>query len=135
MLARREFSTNKYHIKDDNIYILGIGNIGKLIAHSLATNPDSPPITLLFHRAELAKEYDEAQRCIEIITCGISNKQKLFSIEVLPDEDSTSRSVGNIIHNLIVTTKANRTTSGLARIRDRLNHESNILFTQNGMGT
>lgn len=119
---------------EQRVYILGIGNLGKLFAHSLARKPCPPPVTLLLHREGLVREWEEAGGCIELITNGISNKQCLFDVELL-DDGKGIESSGGPIGNVIVATKAPRTTAALAQIKHRLNQCSTILFTQNGMGT
>lgn len=114
--------------------MLGIGNIGKLLAHSLARKPCPPLITLLLHRSDMADQYEKAGQSIELVTNGVSDKQFSFCIEVLVNECDTSTSPRKTIQNLIVATKAANTISALARIKNRLNQRSTILFTQNGMG-
>ncbi|KAF2146267.1 uncharacterized protein K452DRAFT_219546, partial [Aplosporella prunicola CBS 121167] len=42
------------------IYILGTGSIGKFVAHSLRSIPNPPPVTLLFHKPSLLKEWHAA---------------------------------------------------------------------------
>ena len=131
----RAVSTFTRPMDERRIYILGIGNLGKLFAHSLARKEHSPPITLLLHRQELLGDRKESGRSIELIAGGISKREHLFDVELLPedDEDITSSS-RDPIGSLIVTTKAPRTTKVLARIKHRLNQCSTIMFTQNVMG-
>jgi 2-dehydropantoate 2-reductase len=40
-----------------------------------------------------------------------------------------------MIDNLIVTTKTTKTLEAIRSVRERLNHDSTVLFCQNGMGT
>jgi 2-dehydropantoate 2-reductase len=131
----RAAHTQAKQLHDPQIHILGIGNLGKFFAHSLAIKPSPPPLTLLLHRASLAKEWDDAGKCIDIITNGSSNKKHGFSIEILGDVLDPSVAPGGIIENVIVATKATHTASALALIKGRLNERSTVLFTQNGMGT
>ena len=130
----RTFSAITRTLDEQRVYILGIGNLGKLFAHSLARKPCPPPITLLLHREGLVREWKESGGCIELITNGISNKQCLFDVELL-DDGKGNESSGGPIRNVIVATKAPRTTAALARIKHRLGQRSTILFAQNGMGT
>ena len=127
------------------IFILGIGNIGKFIAHSLARKPNPPTITLLFHRPELARMFKQVgQSSIEIITGGFSDKQSSFRSESITTNDSNNNNNNNnnnnsepsarFIRNIIVATKANHTISGLESVKSRLDCRSTVLFTQNGMG-
>lgn len=122
-------------MNEQRIYILGIGNLGKLFAHALARKERSPPITLLLYRQELLGNMEETGRGFELIAGGISKRQHLFDVELLAEHDNDiTPSSGDPIGNLIVTTKAPRTTEALARIKHRLNQCSTIIFTQNGMG-
>lgn len=135
MATSKASSTFTRALDEQRIYILGIGNLGKLFAHSLARQKCPPPMTLLLHRQELVKDWEEAGRSIELIAGGISNKQGLFDVELLAEYgNGTTASSGDSIGNVIVATKAPRTTEALARIKHRLNQRSTILFTQNGMG-
>ena len=127
------------------VHIQGIGNIGKLLAHSLATVSDRPPIVLMLHRSGLIQAWETAGHAIDLITDGISNKQEGYEVEVIrgsSEEDrplaprrSRSDSAGDVIHNLIIATKTIHTVSALSAIKSRLTQDSTILFTQNGMGT
>lgn len=121
-------------LPDRRIYVLGVGNIGQLFAHSIARLSNRPPITLLFHRPSLVQDFKQARETIEIITNGVSNKQSGFDYEVIGDEAPGQQSK-EVIHNLIVTTKATQTLSALSVIKHRLIPKSTILLTQNGLGT
>jgi ketopantoate reductase len=72
------------------IYILGIGNIGRLFAHSLARIPNPPPITLILHRANLVTKWQEVGEKVEIITDGISNRMGGFEVEAVEPAASLS---------------------------------------------
>lgn len=119
--------------EDGRVFILGIGNIGRLFAHSLAKKPSPPPMTLLLHRSALMRQWEEAGKCIEMMRNGSSDKQYAFGTELLARDDDSVLS-GGLIRNLIVGTKAIHTTAAISRIKHRLNEQSTILFTQNGMG-
>jgi 2-dehydropantoate 2-reductase len=116
------------------IHVLGIGNIGRLFAHSLARISNCPPVTLLFHRPSLVQDFKKAGEAIEIITNGTSNKQSGFDYEVIGAEGAKEQP-DEPIHNLILATKATQTLSALTTIKHRLTPQSTILFTQNGLGT
>lgn len=111
------------------IHILGLGNIGKLFAHSLARLSPPPPLTLLLHRPELVEAFANNEGAIEIITNGKSHKVTGFDIEILgvPCEQP--------ITNLIVATKATHTLAAITAVRCRLSEKSSIVFAQNGKGT
>lgn len=109
------------------IHILGIGNLGKLVAHSLRKSYPATPITLLFHRQTLVEEWNNAGQCIEIVRDGVPDRQRGFSYEYVSQERSK-------IRNLIVATKTYATVQGLKPLKDRLVSSSTLLFLQNGMG-
>ena len=117
-----------------NIFVLGIGNIGKLIAHSLARKPNPPLITLLFHRPELASQFEKVGQSVEIITEGSSNQHSSFRSELITTAPNDSKTSAKFIRNIIVATKANHTISALESVKSRLDRQSTVLFTQNGMG-
>lgn len=112
------------------IHILGLGNIGRLFAHALATTSNPPPITLLLHRSSLLSDWESAGRKISITTHGIINADGSYDIE-----DISSSDTGEQIHNLILATKTLHTVNALQAVKHRLSPESTILFAQNGMGT
>lgn len=127
------------------IHILGIGNMGKLLAHSLATAPDRPAIVLMLHRPTLVQAWNEGDQTIELVTDGVSDKQKGYEIEAIcgsaevvesgGPQSPRSDNDGNVISILIIGTKTIHTISALSAIKSRLTQDSTILFTQNGMGT
>ncbi|KAI9765937.1 MAG: hypothetical protein M1840_007078 [Geoglossum simile] len=110
------------------IHILGIGNLGKLVAHSLRKSHPETPITLLFHRPSLVEEWNKAGQFIEIVRNGEPDRQSGYSYELVSKEQST-------IRNLVVATKAYATVQALKPLRDRLAPLSTLLFLQNGIGT
>ncbi|CZR57579.1 uncharacterized protein PAC_07468 [Phialocephala subalpina] len=119
------------------IHILGLGNLGRVYAHALATGPDPPPITLLFHRKSLLKEWAEADASIKIEGVSkflpeVPSSSSSYDIEVL--EDSSAESTKPIQH-LIIATKAQHTLKAFGLVADRLDNNSTVLFTQNGLGT
>jgi 2-dehydropantoate 2-reductase len=134
----------------DRIHILGAGNIGKFVAHSIAGIAEAPPITLLLHRPlNIQQWYDEGQY-IDIVRDGISNQRYGFNVEYTRMErnidptqhvTSFSHAFGYVkdgrdwmIDKLIVTTKAAITVPALEAIKNRLGPSSTICFLQNGMG-
>lgn len=117
------------------IYVLGIGNIGKLIAHALATKPDPTPTTLLLHRASLLDAWKDAGNTIEIVTDGLSNRDGTYDVEVISPLEHAAGLPDSIIENLIVATKTIHTVDALSSIKHMLGPASTILFAQNGMGT
>lgn len=128
---RRSYSINA--INNEPIHILGIGNLGKLIAHSLAKSSPAPPVILLFHRPEMASHWDEAGRYIDVVTRGSSDKQYGFRTEIVSRNNDDVK-ISSIIKNLVVTTKSHATAAALQPLQHRLTSASTILFLQNGMG-
>lgn len=116
------------------IYVIGIGNIGKLFAHALATKLDPTPITLLLHRASLLDAWKDAGNTIEIVTDGMSNRDGTYDVEVIGPPEDAAGLPGSIIENLIVATKTIHTVNALSSIKHRLGTTSTIMFAQNGMG-
>jgi 2-dehydropantoate 2-reductase len=125
--ATRSSDTNS---SKKRIHILGTGNIGNFVAHSLAEKPDPPQITLLLHRAGLLDSWKERGQKITVIRDGASHDSRGIDVELTYDEAQNA----SIIDNLIVSVKAQQTVTALGAIKHRLSPESNILFLQNGMG-
>ena len=126
-----------HRVLDSRVYILGIGNIGKLVAHSLAGIPNPPPITLLFHRSGLLQDWKAQGEELDLVTQGISLKRKGFQTELaipLDHVGSVTREQSSAIQNLVVAVKGPRTVAALSTIAHRLDRESTIVFLQNGMG-
>ncbi|TVY40964.1 Ketoisovalerate reductase [Lachnellula subtilissima] len=111
------------------IHILGVGNLGRLFAHALANTPNPPPITLILHRPSLLSDWGSAGRSISITTHGLTNSAGVYDIE------EPIHSGSGMIENLIIATKTLHTAKALEAVKHRLNAQSTILFTQNGMGT
>lgn len=59
-----------------------MGNVGLLIAHSLAGIPNRPPITFLVRTGPSMRSFWESGRCVELITDGISEKRRGFEAEI-----------------------------------------------------
>ena len=158
------------------IYVLGTGNIGKLVAHSLAGITNPPEITLLLHSLPTLRAWLEEGRAIKIITHGVADTRTRFNVEAYDPEvwrsedrrgiepgrenvgqyDKTpasdleyerlnryqrlrreiglDRDSNEIIHNLVISTKAVNTIAALGPLKHRLNASSTVLFLQNGMG-
>lgn len=124
---------------ENTVYILGVGNIGLLFAHSLAQVLGPQSIILLFHRENLVQEWDQAGQEIYVVSNGIPSSTKGYQFEVLQPPGPTPSSHidlhnTNVIHNLIVATKAANTLPALVSVRHRLSSCSSVLFCQNGMG-
>lgn len=134
------------------IYILGVGNIGGFVAHSLAGLAHRPPITLLLSSRSSLKAWHEQGGSLKLTTDGFLDTKSDFDVELAlrrPTPTDETRVVGlklspqserpsdpqeDIIHNLIVSVKAYDTVGALRRVAHRLTPQSSILFIQNGMG-
>ena len=119
------------------IYILGSGNIGKFVAHSLGGIPNRPPMTLLVHSTGRLFDWKMAGESLELVTMGKSEIRKGYDIELMLPADRTSQSVmdaESTIYNLIVSVKGPQTVQALSTVARRLSRKSTIVFLQNGMG-
>ncbi|KAF7852922.1 hypothetical protein EAF04_010861 [Stromatinia cepivora] len=119
---------------DPTIHILGLGNLGKLFAHSIATKPKSPPITLLLHRPHLYHMAKAEGPKIKIYHDGVWHGNGHYDVELTSQDGNKSHSDTRVISNLIVTTKSHKMTEALAMIKHRLTRMSTVLFIHNGMG-
>ncbi|MCJ1416530.1 hypothetical protein MMC32_002868 [Xylographa parallela] len=133
MKARRKSSKE--------IHILGLGNVGCFVAHSLRSIPSQPSVTLLFHRQGLLENWKRSGETIELRTDGVSDIQGGFDVELavpLSKEENGAAISSAIDHppidHLIVAVKAQNTVAALRSIQHRLTTQSTILFLQNGMG-
>ena len=63
------------------IYILGAGNIGGFIAHSLAGIPNRPPMTLLFSSRTSMNNWDEQGQSLKLTTHGLQDTKSDFDVE------------------------------------------------------
>ncbi|CCU75788.1 hypothetical protein BGHDH14_bgh00283 [Blumeria hordei DH14] len=120
------------------IHVLGLGNLGRFIAHSLHFSQKiAPPIHLLFHRQSLWKEWEEASCQIRVTSNDLDHPSRstttsssIFNVE------PTSAPVAEFgpIHNLILTTKSHRALEALRSVKHRIVPDTTILFVQNGLG-
>ncbi|KAK7918007.1 hypothetical protein PG985_009881 [Apiospora marii] len=124
------------------IFILGVGNLGRLFASSLVKlrRPGSPPppITLVVHRRELLERW-HANPGIEITRGGRVERSCVdVDVEWWTEERPVSGPLrepgaGRGISNLIVATKAKDALPQADRLRGYLTSKSTVAFTQNGM--
>ncbi|KAI5863051.1 6-phosphogluconate dehydrogenase C-terminal domain-like protein [Durotheca rogersii] len=120
------------------IYVLGIGNLGRLYASFLAKSAERAPITLVVHRRELLESWADHPG-IELVRDGKAERNAEFDIEwwteAAPPRGPVrepGRSRGSIC-NLIVATKAADTLPQVDRLRRYLGAGSTVAFTQNGV--
>ena len=122
--------------RESPIYVLGVGNLGKFVAHALKKHHPWLHISLLLHRSGLLSEWEAAGRAIECVTDGISDKRTGFDVELLSFSagENDVQMPNTPIKHLIVATKAYMATSAVSLVKHRLRSTSSILFLQNGMG-
>lgn len=124
-------------LENRRIYILGVGNLGRLFASSLAKQVNRPPITLVIHRKELLEHW-LSDPGIEMTALGKSEKITNFDIEWWTDQAPLAGPVkepafGGRIANLIISTKAPDCMPQVDKLRRYLGNESSVAFVHNGM--
>ncbi|KAL4805490.1 ketopantoate reductase PanE/ApbA C terminal-domain-containing protein [Aspergillus unguis] len=67
------------------IHVLGLGNVGTFVAHSLASRPSPPPITLLLHNPGLYKGFRVRRKSLSINSFGLDDEKTGFDVNVLYD--------------------------------------------------
>jgi 2-dehydropantoate 2-reductase len=122
----------------ERIHVLGLGNLGRLLAASLAEHLEAPPITLVFHRKELLDEWAKSHGIEIAKPGGLLHRNKNFHVEWWTETPPTHGPVrevaqGNKLNNLIIATKASAALPSADRIRRYLGRGSNLAFVQNGM--
>ncbi|KAL7932120.1 ketopantoate reductase PanE/ApbA C terminal domain-containing protein [Trichoderma chlorosporum] len=123
---------------DRRIFILGIGNLGRLYASYLSMQSPRPPITLVVHRKLLLSQWIQSPG-LEITRLGqlYSGKDE-FQIEWWTDQAPTHGPVREVaqaskIRNLLVATKAAAAMPEADKLRRYLDSSSSVAFLQNGM--
>ncbi|PYH98746.1 hypothetical protein BO71DRAFT_394910 [Aspergillus ellipticus CBS 707.79] len=146
------------------IHILGLGNVGTFVAHSLASRLSPPPTTLLLHNPDLHRSWLARKKCLAINSNGLDDVKTGFDVDVLDGgtwhsfpyqekedaaeingepmsldhetEESLTESEqdGDRIECLIVAVKAPVTAMALDSVKHRLTPDSTVLLLQNGMG-
>ncbi|KAI1423852.1 ketoisovalerate reductase [Xylaria sp. FL1777] len=121
------------------IYILGVGNIGRLYAMCLSKHANSPPITLVVHRRSLLERW-AADPGIELTRHGQARRSADFDIEWWTEEAAApcggrvaEVAGGRDLGNLVVATKASDAVPQVDRVRRYLGRGSTVAFAQNGM--
>lgn len=64
------------------IHVLGLGNVGTFVAHSIAGRQSPPPMTLLLHNTDLYKSWVEKRGCLAIQKHGLDDLKSGFDITV-----------------------------------------------------
>lgn len=113
------------------LHIIGLGNVSKLIAHSLMTSQSPPTITMVFRSKDRLHDFTKAGLSITLYRRenGETTAEGFHGVSTDSLKANHKR-----IQTLIVGTKA---YDALAAIRDvvfRLDSDSEVIFIQNGMG-
>jgi 2-dehydropantoate 2-reductase len=135
---------------NQTIHILGLGTAGKYIAHSFASLPYGPPVTLLMHRPFIMQQWHDEGAAIRVLINGEFHVQTGFHIESSakfqrqdprerfpafgPNLEHSAEPPSSVIDTLIVTTDAQTTIPALSSIRHRLRKSTTICFIQDGLG-
>jgi 2-dehydropantoate 2-reductase len=122
---------------EQRVYVVGIGNLGRLFAMSLAQLNPRPPITLVVHRETLLMDW-LSNPGIRITRNGLTEMNAEFDVEwwtdKAPDVGPVKEATDGIgIRNLLVTTKASDALPEVDRLRRYLNQKSTVVFAQNGL--
>lgn len=75
------------------VHILGLGNVGTFVAHTLASRVPRPPITLLFHRPEMVSAFHRAKSSVMLNINGLDDNKTGYDVEALDQETRTWRSI------------------------------------------
>jgi 2-dehydropantoate 2-reductase len=67
---------------DRRIHVMGLGNVGRFIAHSLRGIPNPPPVTLIFHRWDQLNEWNASAKKLQVVTEGDAEKREGFDAEL-----------------------------------------------------
>lgn len=126
------------------IYILGMGNLGRLFAASLAKLPNRPPITLVVHRRGLLEQWCSEPGVVLHPPSYLDGQENGddssritdFDVEMWsetpPPTGAASTEISDI-SNLIIATKAQDALRTADWLRRYLGPESTVAFAQNGM--
>lgn len=145
-------------VLDRRVYIMGVGNVGSFIAHSIRGVPNPPPVTLLFPSWERLNAWQESPQRLSLVTEGDTEARDGYDAELavprvrFHGKEVTTSAGGEEaeaaagapqtlegestapISSLIVCSKAHQVLQGLSAVKHRLHKDSVILFLQNGMG-
>lgn len=120
------------------IHVLGLGAVGKFMAHSLRELPRPPPVSLLFHKRRYMYAWREEGERIELHRDGHTHLTRGYAVECVDGETQYKQALRNEtptpIDSLILATKSLQTAESLRAIAHRLHPQSTIVFLQNGMG-
>ena len=78
--SRQGLNQLNYSQVPKKIHILGAGNLGCFVAHSLVGIPNRPPVTLLLLRRQ-RRQWEEHGKSIDLISRGMTQKRQGFEVE------------------------------------------------------
>ncbi|CAK7199139.1 2-dehydropantoate 2-reductase (Ketopantoate reductase) (KPA reductase) (KPR) [Sporothrix eucalyptigena] len=134
--------------KQKRIYVLGLGNLGRLFAASLAQLPNRPPITLVVHRPGLLEQWRANPGVVlrppsyldgKEDSTNDSSRITAFDVEMWSETPPPSHldAISSVeiadIGNLVIATKAQDALRTADWLRRYLGSESAVAFAQNGM--
>lgn len=147
-------------VRNRRIHVLGLGSVGKFVAHALKGVPDAPPVTLIYHKRDRLKEWEESSKRLQCITDGDKEWREGYEAELAvprlryhgkevganagestkaqKEQEQPSLMFGESsepIDSLMLCVKSTMVLSALSAVKHRLHKESVICFLQNGMGT
>ncbi|KAG5930120.1 hypothetical protein E4U42_002856 [Claviceps africana] len=129
----------KSNLVHERIFILGVGNIGRLYASLLAKHPNPVHITLVVHRQELLSQWVASEGiCLTHRGSGRTTKNKDFNIEWWTETRPPYGPVrevadGGKLHNLFISTKSSVAMMEADRLRRYLDKSTSVVLAQNGM--
>ena len=88
MLGEREEPIRGSGELPRRIHILGVGNVGTFLAHSLAGIPNRPPITLLLRRWERLRDYRAKGSVLRLTTHNMTVVRRGFEVEAAERQSS-----------------------------------------------
>ncbi|RAL06421.1 ketopantoate reductase family protein [Aspergillus ibericus CBS 121593] len=122
------------------IHILGVGNVGTFVAHSLMSRPSPPPVTLLLHNPDLYSSWLAKKKCLALNSNGLDDIKTGFDVNVLDGRSWHSFPYWDENGEVVAETedvedvKAPVTAMALESVKHRLTPDSTVLLLQNGMG-
>lgn len=135
----RSRHVNGYNWQQQTVHVLGLGPVGKFVAHALAALPEGPHVSLFVHYPSLADDWNDEGQLIRLhkddkiyATTGISIESSLVLSNIR--HYRTLKHSTNLIEHLVVTTEGCATIPALLAIKHRLGPTSTICLIHDGLG-
>ena len=135
MAPHHQRSQSIRHEAPKRIHVLGAGNLGAFVAHSLAGIPSPPPISLLLRYRQL-HVWNECDCSIEIISRGMKETRRGFDVETvrrsseistIAAEDHSSKRERSLNESKLGKQEACSLDGSASKIGDIFDHNSSIL--------